>query len=365
MGRSAYLILGPVAVAATLAWAGCGEPIAVLGDTPGLMRIVAGVPDEPGADVGGSAVQTLLRHPSGLDMDFDGVLYVSDRDNRRVVAASSSGGVRLVVDDRLCSGDCLREITDLAVDGSGGLIVADERGHSVWHFDIATGARTLLAGTGESGTTPDGEPAASSAINSPRGVAVGDGGEVYFAEGRSHLIRTILADGTLSTVAGTGESGFSGDGGAATAAQLDFPGGIDVADGVLYIADTGNQRVRSVDLTGGTISTVAGNGISGFGGDGGDPLSASFRQVRDVAATADGLSLYVADSGNHRIRLVSLASPQINTFAGNGETEFAGNLMDAGATQLEQPLGVATSPFGLVLISDTDHHIVWRTPTGF
>ncbi|MFC1531450.1 hypothetical protein ACFL5T_04325, partial [Gemmatimonadota bacterium] len=102
----------------------------------------------------------------------------------------------------------------------------------------------------------------------------------------------------------------------------------------------------------------------GFSGDGGDPLAASLRQVRDVAATDDGRSLYIADSGNHRIRVVSLVSPLISTFAGNGETEFTGNLLDAGAAQLKQPQGVATSPFGLVLISDTDHHIVWRTPTG-
>ena len=364
MGRPASLILGFATAVATLAWAACGEPVAILGDTPGLMRIVAGVPDESGWEVGGSAVETLLRYPSGLDMDLEGVLYVSDRDNRRIVAVTSSGAVRLVADDRLCSGDCLREITDLAVDGSGGLIAVDERGHSVWHFDIATGARTLLAGTGASGTTPDGEPAAASAINSPRGVAVGLGGEVYFAEGRSHLIRTILADGTLSTVAGTGESGFSGDDGPATTAQLDFPGGIDVVASVLYIADTGNQRVRAVDLSNGRITTVVGSGATGFSGDGGDPLAASLRRVRDVAATDDGRSLYIADSGNNRIRVVSLVSRLISTFAGNGETEFAGNLLDAGAAQLKQPLGVATSPFGLVLISDTDHHIVWRTPTG-
>ena len=363
MGRSASLIAGLVLVLSALS-SGCGEPVSILGDIPGLMRIVAGVPDEFGSDVGGSAVQTLLRYPSGLDMDLDGVLYVSDRDNRRILAVTSSGAVRLVMDDRLCQGGCLREVTDLAVDGSGGLIVADEREHSIWHFDIATGARTLLAGTGESGTTPDGEPAAASAINSPRGVAVGAGGEVFFAEGRSHLIRTILADGTLSTVAGTGESGFSGDDGAATAAQLAFPGGIDVAAGVLYIADAGNQRVRAVDLSNGRISTVVGSGATGFSGDGGDPMAASLRQVRDVAATDDGRSLYIADSGNHRIRVVSLVSPLISTFAGNGETEFAGNLLDAGAAQLKQPQGVATSPFGLVLISDTDHHIVWRTPTG-
>jgi len=110
---------------------------------------------------------------------------------------------------------------------------------------------------------------------------------------------------------------------------------------------------------------VAGTGTAGFTGDGGDPLSASLSDPRDVAATDDGRSLYIADRGNNRIRIVSLASPLINTFAGSGDTEFAGNLIDAGVAGLWSPIGVATSPFGLVMISDTEHHIVWRTPTGF
>jgi DNA-binding beta-propeller fold protein YncE len=365
MGRPASLILGLLASVATAVWAACGEPIAILGDTPGLMRIVAGAPDEPGREVGNSATSTLLRFPSGLDMDLDGVLYVTDRGNRRIVAVSSSGAVRVVVDEATCSVGCLLEPTDLAVDGTGGLIVADELGHRVWRFDAATGARTLLAGTGESTTTPDGEPAASSPIRSPRGVAVDENGQVYFAEGRSHRIRTILRNGTLSTVAGAGEAGFGGDGGPATDALIYFPAGIAIAAGTLYIADAGNHRVRAVDLANGTIATAAGTGAAGFTGDGGSPLSASLNDPRGVAATSDGLSLYIADRANNRIRVVSLVSPLINTFAGSGETEFSGNLIDAGAAGLWSPIGVATSPFGLVLISDTDHHIVWRTPTGF
>jgi DNA-binding beta-propeller fold protein YncE len=365
MGRSASVKLCAGLAAATLAWNGCGEPVAILGDTPGLMRIVAGLPDEPGRDVGPTATLTKTRSPAGVAMDLDGVLYVLESGNRRILAVTSSGGVRVVVDDRLCSVGCMREPVALALDGRGGLLVADEIGHRVWRFDIDTGARTLLAGTGVSETTPDGEPAATSPIRSPRGVAVDDAGRVYFAEGRSHRIRTILTDGTLATVAGTGESGFSGDGGQATEAMIYFPAGIDIAGDMLYIADPGNQRVRAVDLASGIISTVAGTGTAGFGGDGGDPLAASLSDPRDVAATDDGLSLYVADRGNHRIRVVNLASPLINTFAGSGDTEFAGNLIDAGAVGLWSPLGVATSPFGLVLISDTHHHIVWRTPTGF
>jgi len=365
MGRPASLTLGLVAGVATFVWTACGEPIAILGDTPGLMRIVAGSPDEPGRAVGNSATETRLRFPSGLDMDLDGVLYLADGENRRILAVTSSGAVRVVVDELGCSVACLVEPVDLASDGTGGLIIADELGHRVWLFDAATGARTLLAGTGDSETTPDGEIAVESPINSPRGVAVDDNGRVYFAEGRSHRIRTILPDGTLATVAGTGESGFGGDGGPATDALIYFPGGIDIGSGVLFIADAGNDRVRAVDLATGVITTVAGTGTSGFSGDGGDPLAASLSDPRDVAASDDGRSLYVADRGNNRIRIVSLASPFINTFAGSGDTDFAGDLIDAGVAGLWSPIGVATSPFGLVMISDTKHHIVWRTPTGF
>ena len=365
MGRPAALTLGLAASVATFAWAGCGEPISILGDTPGLMRIVAGAPDEPGRAVGNSATETLLRFPSGLDMDLDGVLYLADRGNRRILAVTSSGAVRVVVDILNCSVACLLEPVALAVDGTGGLIVADDLGHRVWLFDKETGARELLAGTGEPETTPDGEVAAESPIRSPRGVAVDEKGRVYFAEGRSHRIRTILPDGTLATVAGTGEAGYGGDGGPATEAMIDFPAGIDIGGGVLYIADAGNHRVRAVDLTTGIITTIAGTGTAGFSGDGGDPLSAALSDPRDVAVASDGRSLYIADRSNDRIRLVTLASPLINTFAGSGDTEFAGNLIDAGVAGLWSPIGVATSPFGLVMISDTEHHIVWRTPTGF
>lgn len=370
MGRATSLAASPRFVLCALAaglLSGCGEPVAVVGDIPGLMRIVAGVPDQPGSEIGTAATRTQLRFPGGVSMDLEGVLYLSDRDNRRILAVTSAGDVRVAAGNSGCTADCLREPVDVAVDGRGGLIVADERGHRVWRYDSGSGARSLLAGTGEAGTAPDGDPAASSPINSPRGVAVDGDGTVYFAEARSHRVRTIQPDGKLMTLAGTGEPGFSGDGGPGTQAMVDFPGGIDISagSGVLYIADAGNDRIRAVDLESGIITTVAGSGARGFSGDGGDPLSATMQQPRDVAVTPDGASLYIADLGNDRIRIVSLPSRLINTFAGSGDTEFAGNLIDAGAAGLSAPSGVATSPFGLVLIADTDHHIVWRTATGF
>ena len=360
------LVAGALAATlAGLAASACGEPVSVLGDTPGLMRIVAGLPDEPGREIGTSATRTRLRSPAGVVMDDDGVLYVVERDNRRIVAVTSSGAIRVVVDDAAsCSVACMLRPLDLALDGTGGLLVADELGHRVWRFDAETGAREVLAGTGDPATTPDGEPAASSPIRSPRGVAADENGRVYFAEARSNRIRTILPDGTLSTVVGTGQAGSAGDGGPAVDAEIDFPAGIDIASGRLFIADAGNHRIRAVDLQTGRIETVAGSGTAGFGGDGGHPLAASLSDPRGVAASSDGRTLYIADRGNDRIRLVSFGASLINTFAGSGDTEFAGDLIDAGAVGLDSPIGVATSPFGLVLISDTDHHIVWRTPTG-
>ena len=351
--------------AVTVILAACGEPVAVLGDTPGLMRVVAGLPDRPGSDVSERATATQLFEPAGVDMDLDGVLYVADNRNRRIIAVTSSDRARVVMDDFLCTLDCLIDVTDVAVDLSGDLVVADDRGNRVWRFDATTGERTLLAGNGEDAFSPDGEPAASSSVRRPRGVAVGANGEIYFSESRGHRVRTIRTDGTLATVAGVGDAGFSGDGGPAIDAGIDFPAGLDVAEGTLYVADAGNDRIRAVDLASGIISTVAGNGVRGFSGDGGDPLAATFNLPRDVAATPDGRTLYVADEGNHRIRIVTPSSSTISTFAGTGETEFTGNLVDAGAAALSSPSGVATSPFGLVLISDTGHHIAWRTPTGF
>lgn len=344
---------------------GCGEPVAVLGDTPGLMRIVLGIPEQAGREVSDRGTATELFLPGGLDMDSDGVLYVADNENRRIVAVNSADDAWLVVDDFGCATACFTDVTDLAVDGSGGLVVADELGNRLWRVDVDSGRRTPLAGDGTDASSPDGAPAASSSIRRPRGVAVGPDGRVYFAEARGHRVRTILPDGTLATVAGTGDAGFAGDGGPATEAEISFPGGLDVAAGVLFIADAGNDRIRAVDLSTGIIATVAGNGVRGFGGDGGDPLGASFNLPRDVAATEDGRTLYVADEENHRIRVVTPSSSLISTFAGDGETDFDGNLIDAGAASLDSPAGVAASPFGLVLISDTGHHIAWRTPVGF
>ncbi|MEJ2481809.1 MAG: hypothetical protein P8049_01420, partial [Gemmatimonadota bacterium] len=248
----------------------------------------------------------------------------------------------------------------LALDPAGRVIVADPLGHRVWRLNPANGQADVIAGTGETGTSPDGVPALGSELASPHGVAVDVDGTIFVSEARGARIRTIRPDGTLGTVAGTGEPGFSGDGGAAASAQLDFPLGLDRAGASLYIADGGNHRIRAVDLVTGTIRTVAGSGQPGFAGDGGPAVGASLRQPNDVAVLEDESRIYIADTFNHRIRLVRQASGTIETFAGTGDEEFSGELFDAGATSLSEPRGVATSPFGLLFIGDPGHEIAWR-----
>lgn len=222
-----------------------------------------------------------------------------------------------------------------------------------------------LAGTGSACTPPtagcgDGGPATAALLDDPRKVAVLPDGAVIFADTNLNRIRRVGPDGAISTVAGTGVSGFNGDG-AATSAQLSGPQGVAVIDADSFlIADTGNNRIRRVD--GGTLTTVAGNGGTGFVGDGGPATSAEIAGPRDVAARADG-SFLLADFGNGRIRRV--AGGVIQTVAGAGATctdpnDPCGDGGDAGQAALGGPSGIDLAPGGGFLIAEPTIHRIRR-----
>ena len=245
------------AVCIMVCLAGCGDPLSIVGDIPGLMRIVVGIPESPGRTAEERATLSRIKTLNCIALDYFGVLFVADRDNSRVLSVTSSGALTVIRDDFHCTLEpCLREPADVALDAEGRLIVADPAGHRVWRFTPTTGEAEIIAGTGVSGSSPDGSPAAESALAAPHGVAVGVDGMIYVTESRGALVRTIRPDGILGTVAGTGETGYSGDGGPAISAQLSFPLGLDLVAGGLYITDSGNQRIRLVDLDDGRIRTV-------------------------------------------------------------------------------------------------------------
>ncbi len=243
----------------------------------------------------------------------------------------------------------LGEPQRVAVDTQGNVYIADTVNHRVRRVDPRSGMITLVAGTGTAGFSGDRDPAPSAELNSPAGVAVDDAGNLYIADTGNHRVRMVDLSGVITTVAGSGEQGFSGDGDPATSAELRFPRGVAVDDaGNLYIADFGNRRVRRVRS--GVITTVAGSGEQGFSGDGGPATTAELNGPADVAVDDAG-NLYIADTGNHRVRRVR--SGVIMTVAGGGTDRLSGDGGPATSAELNSPASAVVDEAGNLYIADT------------
>jgi DNA-binding beta-propeller fold protein YncE len=196
----------------------------------------------------------------------------------------------------------LQEPWAIAFGPDGLLYFADRDNHAVRTVD-SDGIIATIAGTGDRGFGGDGALAIEAQLSRPQGIAVDAAGNLYIADSDNHLVRRVDTHGIITAFAGTGDAGNSGDGGPATEAELFDPNGIAIdAEGNVYVADDVAMVVRRVALDG-TISTVAGTGTAGFSGDGGPGAAAALSSPGDIAFDADG-NLYIADSGNHRIRVL-------------------------------------------------------------
>ena len=320
---------------------------------------------------GGLAINGLLRLPSGVSVDSSGNVFIADTGDNLIRKVTTDGIITSVAGNGFgsFSGDTTPAIqaelhtpTDVTVDSKGNLYIADSANAAIRLVTASTGIITTFAGNAAIGSTGDGGPATSASLWTPYAVTVDGSGNVFFVENGDSKIRTVNATTLkISTVGGNGTAGFSGDGSAATKAQLNFPTGLALdSSGNIIVADSLNRRIRKISS--GTISTIGGNGVLSYSGDGGPASSAQLNTPLGVAVDSTG-NLYIADSANNVIRKVT-PSGTISTFAGNGSAGFGGDGGSPTAAQLNRPQGLAVDSSGALYIADSQNARIRKVSGG-
>ena len=321
---------------------------------------------------GETAVSIRLNGPTGVAADSAGNVYLAEgsigvgsglaKGDFRIWKISAAGLFSAAAGNGVesYSGDSgsapvaqLNQPGSVAIDPAGNLYIADALNHRVRKVS-ASGVITTIAGTGVAGYSGDGGQAVNAQLSGPMGVAADGYGDVFIADTGNNRIRKVTSDGTMYTVAGNGNAGFLGDGGLAPFAAIHSPQGVAVdAAGNIYIADTGNQRVRMATPTL-TIQTIGGNGRPGYSGDGGPGVNAQLNSPAAVAVDGAG-NVYVADRDNGRVRMIA-PSGTITTVAGSASTTGIGDGGPAGSASLSAPQGVTVDGAGDIFVADSGHN---------
>jgi DNA-binding beta-propeller fold protein YncE len=394
--RISVLALAPAA----LAWAGCQPggttvdppPVALGCAGPGSICTLAGNGEASFTGEGEQALTTGLYWPVDVELGPDGRAYILDWQNHRVRRLEADGTLRNVFgtdgigdgpvpgagDETTAPGVPATSInlnhpTDVQLSPDGTmLLLAAWHNHKLRQVDLTTGLALVSCGRGP-GFAGDGGPEAMALLNQPKGIALAPSGDVFVVDTRNFRIRRIAADtGIITTVAGDGMRGATGDGGDPLAARFSFqadgdnpePAGAIAldAEGRIYVADTQNHRIRRIDLAQATIETVAGTGTPGFGGDGGPAAAAELRYPRDLEIAPDG-RLFIADTENQRVRVVDPTTGVIDTVAGSGEAGFGGDGGAAREAALYRPFGIGLGASGDLFIADTLNNRIRRVVT--
>ncbi|MGC9967116.1 MAG: PKD domain-containing protein, partial [Syntrophobacteraceae bacterium] len=306
---------------------------------------------------GGPAVQTALNYPNGIAVAPDGGIYIADSGNNRIRRVGPDGIITTVAGNGSYgySGDGgpatqaqIYVPVGVAVAPDGSIYIADSGNNRIRRVG-SEGIITTVAGNGTRGYGGDGGPATQAQITSC-GVAVAPDGSIYIADSNNNRIRRVGPDGIITTLAGNGTRGYGGDGGPGNQAALNYPSAVAVApDGSIYIADESNYRIRRVGSDG-IITTVAGNGTYGCTGDGGTSAQAEMSFAPGVAVASDG-SIYIADESNYRIRRVG-PDGIITTVAGNGTFGYSGDGGPSTQARLSYPSKIAVAPDGSIYVVD-------------
>jgi hypothetical protein len=316
-----------------------------------------------------------------MDMTFgvDGMAWFIDWNNHLVRKVLPDETVETVVGwtDPIFPGDGTGDMSEKAAPGAdgelvklnhptelytapdGAILMMAWHNHKLRRIDPETGEVLIIAGAG-AGFAGDGGPMAAAVFRQPKALTGDADGNLYIGDQQNFRVRKIDADGIVSTIVGVGTKGSEGDGGPALEAQLNWEigsnpepsGGLAVADGMLYIADTLSHKLRVVDLATNVIETFAGTGEPGFSGDGGPALEATFNAPRELEIGPEG-DLYVADTDNHVIRAIDRATGVIRTVVGTGSPGREADGKLATETPLARPFGLEFDPSGNLYVMDT------------
>ncbi len=314
---------------------------------------------------GGPATAAGLKYTYSIALDNTGNIFVGEGNNvvRKVDASgiistyAGTGTLGYSGDGGPATAATFRWPMVVNTDNVGNVYVVDYSNNVIRKINTS-GIISTIAGTGTAGYSGDGGPATLARLAGPGGVVVDAAGNVYISDGTNNRVRKVSSTGIITTIVGTGLSGYSGDGGPATNARLWGPGPLAIdATGNLYIADRGNRVIRKIN-TSGIISTIVGTGIAGYSGDG---AAATFARLNDpygLAVDAAG-NIYFSDWGNHVVRRVN-TSGIIHTYAGTGAMGYSGDGGIAQAADLKWNMGIATDAIGRLYIADEINYVVRR-----
>lgn len=316
----------------------------------------------------------------GLAVDTNDNLYISDHvgnrvrvlnlNNHVIGTAAGTGTAGFLGDGTSAALSHINAPRGVSVDRQRNrLIIADHGNERVRMVTLTNGLIGTIAGNGVSATTGDGGLAIVASLHQPYGTAVHPDGSVYISVLGSHTVRRIDTNGFISTIAGIGSPGYSGDGGAATVAQLNTPTGLAFDTQTnLYIADAANHRIRRVSAVSGNIETIVGSGVAGYGGDGGPAISAKIRNPAFLAFDASE-NLYFTDAGNHAIRFLRATDTNVYTLAGTGSAGSDGDGGDSRIARFNSPSGIALDSRGNLYVSDENNRRIRKielvSPTVF
>lgn len=294
-----------------------------------------------------------------LFLSFVGFAAYSPVSDAQVINTYAGTVLGYSGDNGLATHAELNNCTGVAVDGAGNVYIADKGNNVVRKVNVTTGYITTFAGNDTAGYSGDGHQAVDAKLNQPYALATDVAGNVYIADGGNNVIRIVSASGIINTYAGNGTAGYSGDYGLASLASLNNPRCIAIdSSGNLYIADANNNVIREVS-SGGVISTIAGNGSAGYSGDNGNALAASLYYPSGVAVDVFG-NVYIADQTNNVVREVFASNNVIKTIAGNHTIGSSGDGGPAVDAQLTFPASVSLDQAGNLYIADQGNYVIRR-----